>query len=94
MNDFVSKEALGETCMDGGKCHHKENCTERCFRRECCVPLTLAMDEGLTMEQWRYPQSEEACNQCEPQGVFDIDGSGPFDCYNCGKKAASQGVDA
>lgn len=28
-------EVLGETCIDGGTCHHK--CTTRCFRRECCT---------------------------------------------------------
>lgn len=45
-------EKLGETCMDGGTCHH--DCEDKCFRRECCEPLTKAMNEGLTMEQWRY----------------------------------------
>lgn len=51
----VNSEKLGETCMDGGTCHHKESCTERCFRRQFCSPLTLAVDAGLTMEQWHYP---------------------------------------
>lgn len=51
----VQQENLGETCMDGGKCHH--DCKSKCFRRECCVPLSTAMDAGLTMEQWRYPAS-------------------------------------
>ena len=31
-------EMLGETCIDGGKCHHK--CTELCFRRKCCAPFS------------------------------------------------------
>jgi hypothetical protein len=31
-------EVLGETCADGGKCHHA--CTDRCFRRECCAPFS------------------------------------------------------
>ena len=53
----VNSEKLGETCMDGGTCHHKESCTERCFRRQFCSPLTLAVDAGLTMEQWHYPES-------------------------------------
>lgn len=56
-------EHLGSTCMDGGRCHH--DCKDRCFRRECCVPLTLALDAGLSMEQWRYP---EAAPQVVPQG--------------------------
>lgn len=30
-------EKLGETCIDGGKCHHK--CKEKCFRREHCSPF-------------------------------------------------------
>lgn len=51
----VNSEKLGETCMDGGTCHHKESCTERCFRRQFCSPLTLAVDAGLTMDKWRYP---------------------------------------
>lgn len=46
----VVAEKLGETCMDDGKCHHQ--CKTRCFRRECCGPLS---GSGLTMEQWRYP---------------------------------------
>ena len=45
-------EHLGSTCMDGGRCHHA--CTTTCFRREYCVPLSSAMDDGLTMELWRY----------------------------------------
>lgn len=47
-------EKLGETCMDGGTCHHQ--CTTKCFRRECCVPLALALDAGLRMKQWRYSE--------------------------------------
>lgn len=27
-------ERLGETCVDGGKCHHA--CKSHCFRRACC----------------------------------------------------------
>lgn len=30
------------------------------------------------------------CDTCEDAGVFAVDGSGPFDCYKCGKKAAAQ----
>ena len=53
----VNSEKLGETCMDGGTCHHKESCTERCFRRQFCSPLSLALEAGLTMQQWHYPES-------------------------------------
>lgn len=42
-------ERLGETCGDGGVCHH--GCTDRCFRREGCAPLT---DSGISLEEWRY----------------------------------------
>lgn len=66
MSEFVSKEVLGETCMDDGTCHHKDICTERCFRRECCVPLNHAMNEGLTMEQWRYPNETSEKQNGEP----------------------------
>lgn len=31
------EEKLGETCIDGGKCHHK--CAAKCFRRQFCGPL-------------------------------------------------------
>lgn len=48
----VQQEKLGETCMDGGTCHH--DCKDKCFRRECCEPLSAAIKDGLTMEQWRY----------------------------------------
>ena len=59
-------EHLGSTCMDGGRCHH--DCKDRCFRRECCVPLTLALDAGLSMEQWRYPEAApQAVQDAEPE---------------------------
>lgn len=34
----VNGEILGETCIDGGKCHHK--CADQCFRRQCCEPFS------------------------------------------------------
>lgn len=34
------------------------------------------------------PQEGE-CASCETEGVFATDGSGPFDCYACGKKVAN-----
>ena len=39
-------EVLGERCIDGGKCHHQ--CESKCFRRECCGPLS-----GYT-GPWKY----------------------------------------
>lgn len=61
-------EYLGETCMDGGTCHHE--CADRCFRRECCVPLTQAVDAGLTMEQWRYPEAvPQAVQAAVPEAI-------------------------
>ena len=49
-------EKLGETCIDGGECHHK--CKEKCFRRECCSPFIdyqgpWAYDEEFKLER-RY----------------------------------------
>lgn len=32
------EESLGESCIDGGKCHHE--CKFSCFRRECCSPFS------------------------------------------------------
>lgn len=61
-------EYLGGTCMDGGTCHHE--CADRCFRRECCVPLTQAVDAGLTMEQWRYPEAApQAVQAAVPEAI-------------------------
>lgn len=44
---FVSQEKLGQTCMDGGTCHH--SCQNECFRKTCCVPLS---DSGLD-DNWQ-----------------------------------------
>ncbi|CEF89134.1 hypothetical protein [Pseudomonas phage vB_PaeM_PAO1_Ab03] len=33
-------EILGTRCLDGGRCHHR--CETSCFRKECCVPLTVS----------------------------------------------------
>jgi len=40
-------EVLGSRCIDGGSCHHE--CKEKCFRRECCEPLS-----GYA-GPWKYP---------------------------------------
>jgi hypothetical protein len=48
--DTTKIEILGSQCIDGGKCHHE--CKERCFRRECCGPLTGY--EG----PWAYPAED------------------------------------
>lgn len=44
-------EMLGETCIDGGKCHHK--CTDLCFRRECCAPFSDYSGP------WKYDQTQQ-----------------------------------
>ncbi|GAA0696100.1 hypothetical protein ISN75_06630 [Dyella marensis] len=42
----------------------------------------------------RLSHGAQACTACEPDGVFDTDGNGPYDCYACGKKAqGAQGED-
>lgn len=33
-------EHVGRQCLDSGRCHH--GCTKTCFRREGCVPLSIA----------------------------------------------------
>lgn len=33
---------------------------------------------------------QPVCPTCEKEGVFSDDGSGPWDCYTCGKKAAAR----
>lgn len=34
-----------------------------------------------------------SCQSCEPDGVYSTDGAGPFDCPDCGKKAAAPASD-
>lgn len=34
----------------------------------------------------------EGCQTCEPDGIYATDGTGPWDCYACGKKAAAPAV--
>lgn len=43
-----AQEVIGERCIDGGKCHHR--CESKCFRRECCGPLS-----GYT-GPWKYEE--------------------------------------
>lgn len=37
------------------------------------------------------PKPVQQCGSCEPSGVFATDGSGPYDCPDCGKKAKTTG---
>lgn len=46
------EQIIGERCADGGKCHH--HCDTRCFRKECCVPLSAS---GLA-DDWAAPSIE------------------------------------
>lgn len=50
-------EVMGQTCIDGGKCHH--HCTQRCFRRACCEPFSDYSGP------WKYP---DAATKPEPCG--------------------------
>ncbi|HZW25150.1 MAG TPA: hypothetical protein VFF26_06685 [Gallionella sp.] len=64
----ATAEVLGETCIDGGKCHHA--CADRCFRRECCAPLS-----GYS-GPWAYAPAASAFPErdttrpAEDQGLF------------------------
>lgn len=33
------------------------------------------------------PLGDEVCDVCHPDGLYDTDGNGPYNCYECGKKA-------
>ena len=55
-------EMLGETCIDGGKCHHK--CADRCFRRECCAPFSDYSGP------WKYEQTQPQVEQ-EPDAFYE-----------------------
>lgn len=55
-----AQEVIGERCIDGGKCHHR--CESKCFRRECCGPLS-----GYT-GPWKYeemPAQEPVAWRCD-----------------------------
>lgn len=51
-------EVLGETCIDGGKCHH--GCKERCFRRQCCEPFSDYSGP------WEYAAETDSPQPAEP----------------------------
>lgn len=73
-------EALGQTCADGGKCHH--NCDTRCFRREWCEPLS-----GYT-GPWAYdathPQATEPAPSTSALPEFcTCDDCKPMECEGC-----------
>lgn len=56
-------------------------------------PMTPKVKEGDPLylrppAQVQAAPKEGECASCETEGVFATDGSGPFDCYACGKKAA------
>ena len=56
-------------------------------------------DVRRAIEYARLAQPVVACKVCDPNGLFDTDGNGPYDCYACGKKAqphpqAAQGGEA
>jgi predicted RNA-binding Zn-ribbon protein involved in translation (DUF1610 family) len=51
----------------------------------------LYWEENLASRIYRtLSQQAEPCGTCEPEGVMATDGSGPFDCPDCGKKAAAR----
>jgi hypothetical protein len=50
---------------------------------DCCINEVSRLNSSPV-------SAGEPCCSCEPTGVFAIDGSGPFDCPDCGKKAAAQ----
>ncbi|AGR89092.1 hypothetical protein X832_gp136 [Pseudomonas phage PAK_P5] len=51
-------EILGTRCLDGGRCHHR--CETSCFRKECCVPLTVSR----LKDDWTAPD-EYLCTGSE-----------------------------
>lgn len=65
-------EVLGETCLDGGKCHHR--CKTRCFRRECCSPFSTYSGPWA----YEHPVTEQPEQPASPapleKGEFEIDG--------------------
>jgi len=62
-------EVLGETCLDGGKCHHR--CKIRCFRRECCSPFSTYSGPWA----YEHPVTEQPASPAPlEKGEFEIDG--------------------
>lgn len=70
-------EVLGKTCIDGGKCHHA--CKERCFRRECCSPLSgyagpwAYPDASRRLIEWRITVMRKVSpnNAVMPEGIVE-----------------------
>lgn len=63
IDDKQYVEVLGETCIDGGTCHHA--CTTRCFRRECCTHFSSYSGP------WAYPKP--AAEQSAPGEVEEVE---------------------
>lgn len=59
IDEAESPGIIGETCDDGGTCHH--GCKVECFRRKGCVPLSAS---GMT-EHWQNPpHRSHLCHGC------------------------------
>jgi len=63
------QEQLGARCADGGKCHHQ--CTERCFRRECCAPFSDYVGPwSYTTPPAQPPVQEKPYAYANPHDLF------------------------
>jgi hypothetical protein len=63
---------IGSVCIDTGRCHHHCDEASGCFRRSCCVPLSIS---GLD-DFWRTP-AEAARSQAQliAQDTLNPDGA-------------------
>ena len=58
---------------------------------ECAPWVIEAVIKLEQATQSRRSTDDFECAVCRDRGLFDINGEGPFDCYECGKKAPSHG---
>lgn len=61
---------------------------ERAIAADDFDRLRAALDEMQAISA-----EAKACDTCGDVGVFATDGTGPWDCYACGKKATSNGAE-
>lgn len=73
----------GEHSDYGSGWFFTDNCQAEFFKADDVRALFARLNSSTV-------SAGEPCDSCEPAGVFATDGAGPFDCPDCGKKAAAQ----
>lgn len=61
---------------------------EEALKRHCMMPNTAWQDVIAAADRVNRDAEKAVCQHCGPDGLTASDGSGPYDCYICGKKAS------